>query len=141
MVGPSGVTGSVSSKQISVTVNDNGGSVTFTASVTLPTTGKAPYPALIGLGGSFLNTKAIQAMGVAYIMLDNNQVGSGCLSLPGDESTSRGEPNGKDCCTSVTFICLSRADRPAEQRCITRHRIVLQPLRQGRPRWRHVREY
>jgi len=71
---PSQVTGSVTNNGISVTVSDSGKSISFTASISLPTRGTAPYPALIGIGGISLNTKAIQAMGVAIINFNNNDI-------------------------------------------------------------------
>jgi len=64
----------VTNTQITVTTGDGKTSITFTATVSLPTTGTAPYPALIGVGGISLNSKAIQNMGVALINFNNNDV-------------------------------------------------------------------
>ena len=62
---PSVVTGTVSRTQIAVTAGDGTTSISFTATVQLPTTGTAPYPVMIGIGGISLNTNAIRNMGVA----------------------------------------------------------------------------
>ena len=67
---PSVVTGSVTNTLISVTAGDGTTSISFTATVQLPTTGSAPYPALIGVGGSSLNNADLT--GVARITLNNN---------------------------------------------------------------------
>lgn len=52
---PEQVTGSVTGTQITVQVTDGGKSSSFTATVKLPSTGQAPYPAIIayvgGIGG------------------------------------------------------------------------------------------
>ena len=64
---PAVVTGTVTNTQISVTAGDGTDSISFTASVTLPSTGTAPYPAVIGIGGISLDTRAIQALGIATI--------------------------------------------------------------------------
>jgi len=72
---PASVTGTVSRTQISVTAGDgNGNSISFTASVQMPTTGSAPYPAMIGIGGVSLNTQAILAKGIAIINFNNNDI-------------------------------------------------------------------
>ena len=44
-------TGSVTNSMISVTVNDNGNSTTFSVTVSIPSSGSPPYPAVIGFGG------------------------------------------------------------------------------------------
>jgi (4-O-methyl)-D-glucuronate---lignin esterase len=71
----SATTGSRSGNTVTVTVNDNGRTVTFNASVTYPSTGTAPYPAIIGVGASNLNNSALSSMGVAVINLPNDQIG------------------------------------------------------------------
>ena len=50
------VSGIVSNTSITVNAGDGTKSISFTASVSLPTTGKAPYPAIIGtIGGSIID--------------------------------------------------------------------------------------
>jgi len=71
---PSVVTGTVTNTLISVTAGDGTKSISFTATVSLPTRGTAPFPALIGVGGISLNTRAIQNMGVAIINFNNNDI-------------------------------------------------------------------
>jgi hypothetical protein len=61
------VTGSVGGNNIVVNVASGGKSISFTATVTKPSTGKPPYPALIGINGVFLNTSALAEQGVAVI--------------------------------------------------------------------------
>lgn len=71
------VTGSVSNSAVTVHVEDMGAAIDFSAAVTLPSTGSAPYPAVIYVGGFggiprdiFLNE------GVAVITYDNGEVGT-----------------------------------------------------------------
>lgn len=59
---------------LAVTVTDNGRTISFNASITYPTTGVAPYPAIIGVGGSSLNNSALASMGVAVINFPNNEI-------------------------------------------------------------------
>ncbi|KNY25429.1 carbohydrate-binding protein [Pseudobacteroides cellulosolvens] len=73
---PQSVKGSVSGNTITVTVTDNGKTVSFTAKVTYPTTGTAPYPAMIGCGANTLNQQEILKLGVACIELDTESIGS-----------------------------------------------------------------
>jgi hypothetical protein len=68
------VTGTVSSTSIVVNVTDNGKSISFTATVQLPSSGTAPYPAMIGMDGFSLNTAALQGEGVALITFNNDDL-------------------------------------------------------------------
>lgn len=70
----SATTGSRSGNNVNVTVNDNGRTISFAASITYPSTGTAPYPAVIGVGGSNLNNSALTSMGVAVINFPNNEI-------------------------------------------------------------------
>jgi len=63
-----------SGNTLTVTVNDNGKTISFAASIIYPSTGTAPYPAMIGVGGSSLNNSALSSMGVAVINLPNNDI-------------------------------------------------------------------
>lgn len=60
--------------KITVNVDDNGKTIAFTCSITYPTTGSQPYPAMIGMGGSNLNNAELLKMGVAIITFPNNKV-------------------------------------------------------------------
>jgi hypothetical protein len=71
---PVNVTGSFEDGNLFVTAGDDDRSVTFTATITLPTTGSPPYPAMIGMGGSSLNNSDIANLGVASIRFDNGDV-------------------------------------------------------------------
>jgi len=74
---PQSVTGSVTNSMISVTVMDGGKSASFTATITLPTTGSAPYPAIIGYGGvAPLDTGVLNSEGVAQINFNPTSVGA-----------------------------------------------------------------
>ncbi|HEY4016397.1 MAG TPA: hypothetical protein VGM06_23845 [Polyangiaceae bacterium] len=79
------VTGSVSGGSIVVNVSSGGKSISFTSTVTLPTTGKPPYPAMIGVGGVFLDTAALAQQGVAVITFPNDDLAAE------NDSTSRGQ--------------------------------------------------
>jgi hypothetical protein len=68
-----------------VTVTENGKTITFTASISLPTTGTSPYPAIIGVGGTSLNSAAIKNLGVALITFNNNDIAAQ------NSATSRGQ--------------------------------------------------
>jgi hypothetical protein len=70
----SATTGSRSGNTVTVSVNDNGRTISFNASITYPSTGTAPYPAVIGVGGSNLNNSALTSMGVAVINFPNNEI-------------------------------------------------------------------
>ncbi len=63
-----------SGNSISVTVQDAGKSISFNATIQLPTTGTAPYPAIIGMGGSSLNNTALLNRGIAVITFPNNDI-------------------------------------------------------------------
>lgn len=75
---PAPVAGSVSSvldgNSLTVTVKDAGRSISFVATVQLPTHGTAPYPAVIGIGRSSLNNAELLQRGVAIINFPNDDV-------------------------------------------------------------------
>src|SRR5215510_5109808 len=70
----SATTGALSGNTLTVTVTDNGRTISFNASITYPSSGSAPYPAMIGVGGSNLNNSALSSMGVAVINFPNNEI-------------------------------------------------------------------
>jgi hypothetical protein len=67
-------TGSFSGNTITVTVQENGRSISFDCSITYPTTGQAPYPAVIGIGFSFLNNQQLLDLGVAVINFPQDEI-------------------------------------------------------------------
>jgi hypothetical protein len=69
---PGTVTGSISGNTLTVSV----GGMSFTASITLPTTGTVPYPAIIALDGGSLPSSQIEGLGVAMISLSTNTLGN-----------------------------------------------------------------
>jgi hypothetical protein len=71
---PDMVTGSFDGQNITVTVTQGGKTISFPAAVTLPTTGTAPYPAMIGIGGVSIGPAQLAAMGVATIIFPNDMI-------------------------------------------------------------------
>ncbi|GGN94225.1 hypothetical protein GCM10010112_83330 [Actinoplanes lobatus] len=82
---PATVTGSVSTTSITANVSDQGKSTSFSASVQLPSTGTAPYPAVFVLAG-VADTATILASGAAVINYNPLTVGA--------EGTSRSAKSG-----------------------------------------------
>lgn len=71
------VSGSVSSSSYTVSVQTSGGSTSFSGSISLPSTGSAPYPAVIVVGGfNSLNTDVLNSEGVATISYDAYDIAS-----------------------------------------------------------------
>ena len=58
----SATTGSRSGNTLTVTVTDNGRTISFNASITYPSSGSGPFPAMIGVCGSNLNNSALSSM-------------------------------------------------------------------------------
>jgi hypothetical protein len=73
---PAMVSGSVTTTSITVNAGDGTNSITFSASVALPPTGSAPYPAIIGYIGGSLNPTAVKNLGVAIINFNNDDLGA-----------------------------------------------------------------
>ncbi len=70
------VQGSADAQGMLVTVTHNGKTISFPVKITLPATGKAPYPAMIGIGMVSLNHDELLRQGVAIINFPNNEVGA-----------------------------------------------------------------
>jgi hypothetical protein len=81
----SATTGSFSSNSITVTVTDSGKTISFSCSISYPSTGSAPYPAMISCGVSSLNNTQLSNLGVAVITFPSDQI-----ALEND-ATSRGQ--------------------------------------------------
>ncbi len=81
----SATTGSMSGNTLTVTVVDSGDTISFACPITYPTTGKAPYPAMITVGVSSLPSSAILNMGVAIITFPSDQI------AVENDATSRGQ--------------------------------------------------
>jgi hypothetical protein len=71
---PAGVTGTVSTTSITVSVTDQSRSSSFSAGVQLPS-GSGPFPAVVVLGGFGADTATIRAAGAAVISYDPLAVG------------------------------------------------------------------
>ena len=83
---PEMVTGTVSKTSITVNVSGGGKTASFTASVSVPTSGTAPYPAIISYGGLSLDKALVQGQGVAVIQFDPYSAGK--------EGTGRANKSG-----------------------------------------------
>jgi len=59
---------------LSITVTSADAAISFDAKVELPTTGQAPYPAMIGMGRVSLNRQALIDQGIALITFPNNDI-------------------------------------------------------------------
>ncbi|XXX74487.1 hypothetical protein WMF30_43255 [Sorangium sp. So ce134] len=68
------VTGSVAGGKLTINVSGGAQDVSFSVDISLPTTGTAPYPALIGLSNGSLNNNRLKQMGVAIINYNHNGV-------------------------------------------------------------------
>jgi hypothetical protein len=84
--------------RLEVTVGDGQKSVTFAAQIELPPNGKAPYPALIGLGRASLDAATLAKLGVAFIKFPNSDVAE----------QDNGQSRGKG-----AFYALHGSDHPA----------------------------
>lgn len=76
---PESVTGTVSENSITVNVSHGGETTSFSVTVELPSTGSAPYPALISYGTgifAFSQNSLVKDEGVAIITYDPYDVGS-----------------------------------------------------------------
>ncbi len=85
---PDVVTGTVTNTKITVHVENQGKKIDFSATVKLPSTGQAPYPAIIAVGGGSEITKKGSTQGVAIITWNHLQLGA-----EGVVEASRGKPN------------------------------------------------
>ncbi|MGA2093707.1 MAG: dockerin-like protein [Sedimentisphaerales bacterium] len=70
---PSSVTSFFSENSITVTCSEGEKSISFSCSITYPSEGNAPYPAMICVGGSGLSSQ-LSGLGVAVITFPNNQI-------------------------------------------------------------------
>jgi len=64
------VTASFSGNSLSISVSEGGKSISFSVSITYPSSGTAPYPAIIGYGGGSIPAPA----GVAMINFNNDDI-------------------------------------------------------------------
>lgn len=72
---PSVVTGSFSNNRLTVNCSENEKSISFTANISYPSNGTAPYPAIIGIGGSTLPRAILNELGIAVINFPNDELG------------------------------------------------------------------
>lgn len=82
---PGKVSGKIEDNKLVVSVEENGKAISFSVEIILPKTGTGPYPAMIGIGRSWLNNAELSRLGVAVINFPNGDVGE---QLNGD---SRGK--------------------------------------------------
>lgn len=69
---PQSVTASWASNRLTINVSDQGKSISFSVSVSVPSGARAPYPAIIAYGGMSIPAPA----GVAVITFNNDQMGA-----------------------------------------------------------------
>jgi hypothetical protein len=72
--GPAPVRARMEGDDLVVTVAYDGRTLSFPAKIQLPDGGKAPYPAIIGMGAVTLDNDELRRMGVALITFPNNLV-------------------------------------------------------------------
>ncbi|MEY2935701.1 MAG: hypothetical protein RL033_6450, partial [Pseudomonadota bacterium] len=95
---PSQLSAKLVGERLEVTVGDGQKSVTFAAQIELPPNGKAPYPAVIGLGRNSLDAATLAKLGVAFIKFPNSDVAE----------QDNGQSRGKG-----AFYALHGKDHPA----------------------------
>jgi len=71
---PEKVSSELTSDELIIHVQHQNKKIKFSAKIIWPKTGKAPYPAIIGMGGSWINNEEILNQGVALITFPNNDV-------------------------------------------------------------------
>jgi hypothetical protein len=71
---PAAVLGVMNGNKLTVTASnaDGSNSISFDATIALPPTGTAPYPAIIGVGGVSIGATQLAAMGVATVLFPND---------------------------------------------------------------------
>ncbi|RDB30367.1 4-O-methyl-glucuronoyl methylesterase [Hypsizygus marmoreus] len=78
---PQSLTATYSGGKLTINVSDSGKSISFQVSVSIPSSGSAPYPAIIGYGGLSIPTPS----GVAVITFNNDDIAAQA------SSSSRGQ--------------------------------------------------
>lgn len=73
---PQMVSGTVDNKQIAVHVEEGGKTADFSAKLTLPSSGTAPYPAVIYVGSGGIPQSKFLDEGVAIISFNNGEIGT-----------------------------------------------------------------
>ncbi len=71
---PDSVSAEIQGDNLVIKVSDKGKAISFTAKIIYPKTGKAPYPAVIGIGGSWINNEKLARQGIAVIQFPNNDI-------------------------------------------------------------------
>ncbi len=69
---PETVSGSLTSDTLRVEIEVQGKTISFDSEIILPQGGNPPYPAIIGIGRSFLDNAQLDSLGVAIINFPNN---------------------------------------------------------------------
>jgi hypothetical protein len=81
------VSGSISDSDYTVEVDNPDGSTSFGGTVSLPSGGSAPYPAVIVIGGfNSLNSDVLSSEGIATMSYNNNEIAS---EASGDFTTGK----------------------------------------------------
>lgn len=69
---PQSVNGEMNGDTLIVSVTDQGKTIEFNAEIVYPSVGTPPYPAMIGVGNSYLDNSDLDSLGVAAIRFPNN---------------------------------------------------------------------
>lgn len=71
---PESITGTFENDTLRLTIGHRGQIISFNSEVILPSGGQAPYPAIIGMGRSFLDNDQLDSLGVAIINFPNSSI-------------------------------------------------------------------
>lgn len=71
---PESVSGSFDGDILDILIEDRNQSISFKAQIILPENGNPPYPAIIGIGRSFLDNDQLDSLGVAVINIPNDEI-------------------------------------------------------------------
>jgi len=71
---PVNVSGKLDQGTLVVTAGDHERSISFPVTLSLPSGSKAPYPVMIGVGGSSLDPELLDELGIATIRFDNDAI-------------------------------------------------------------------
>jgi len=87
---PESVVGTAADGAITVQIGNGDRSISFTATIELPTSGTAPYPAMVGLGGVGLPRDIFLGQGVALITFPHEEIAAQAWGQGGVPNGTRG---------------------------------------------------
>ncbi len=71
---PDKTTATLEGNLLKINIEHQDKTTEFVAEITWPTKGKTPYPAIIGIGGSWINNQQLLDQGIALIKFPNNEI-------------------------------------------------------------------